>query len=136
MEIPARDSAEFRRMEKEMLAEREKRRQELTAIQYKNHPPHPGVYIREEFLRKGDLTPWLGVSELAEDLGVSRKTISQIVNGRGGITAEMAVRLNLAFGADPELWLMRQMKHDLWKAEQKRDEIDFVMRRRRAFWKP
>ena len=41
------------------------------------------------------------------------------------------MRFNLAFGADSELWLMRQMKYDLWKAEQRRDEIDFVMRRRR-----
>jgi len=131
MEFTPRVQTEYERLERQMLADGMRRKAELLAIQYENNPPHPGVYFRESFL-----PPQFGVSNLADDLGVCRKTVSQIINERGGITAEMAVRLNLAFGTDPELWLMRQMKHDLWKAEQRRDEIDFVMRRRRAFWKP
>ena len=56
------------------------------------------------------------VSQLAGCIGVSRKTISKIVNGRGAITPEMALRLSRAFNTSPELWLNMQVSYDLWQA--------------------
>jgi len=126
-EFTEAEQAEFRRLEKEMLAEKAKQRAELAALRYEHEPKHPGVYLREQFMQDGILTPWIGVSSLARDLCVSRKTISQIANGRAGITPEMAMRLSIVFGEDPELWLMRQMKHDLWKVQLRRDELDYRM---------
>jgi addiction module HigA family antidote len=55
-------------------------------------------------------------SQLAGCIGVSRKTISKIVNGRGAITPEMALRLSRAFNTSPELWLNMQVSYDLWQA--------------------
>ena len=55
-------------------------------------------------------------SQLAGYIGVSRKTISKIVNGRGAITPEMALRLSRAFNTSPELWLNMQVSYDLWQA--------------------
>jgi len=60
----------------------------------------------------------LTVTEAAEALGVSRKTLSAILNGRAGISPEMAIRLGKAFGTSPESWLNQQMQYDLWQAEQ------------------
>ena len=64
-------------------------------------PPHPGEIVREDCLKALDLT----VTEAAKGLGVTRKTLSSILNGRSGITAEMALRLAQAFGSTPEHWL-------------------------------
>jgi len=84
-----------------------------------HNPPHPG-----EVLRNPCLEP-LGVSvtEAAEALGVSRKTLSAILNGRAGISPEMAVRLSIAFEMSAESWLSQQTHYDLWQAEQHRDEL-------------
>ena len=65
----------------------------------------------------------LTVTELAKALGVSRKTLSSILNGRGGISPEMAVRLSIAFNTTAESWLSQQVQHDLWQAERKRDKL-------------
>jgi addiction module HigA family antidote len=62
----------------------------------------------------------LGVSDIAKALGVSRKTISKIVNERGSITADMALRLSQAFKTTPQLWLNMQQNYDLWHAESAR----------------
>ena len=59
----------------------------------------------------------LSVTEAAAGLGVSRKTLSAILNGRSGISAEMAIRLSLAFGTTPESWLNQQSQYDLWVAK-------------------
>jgi len=76
-------------------------------------PPHPGETIREDCLKALGLT----VTEAAKGLGVTRKTLSSILNGHSGITAEMAMRLSKAFGSSPEHWLQMQLAYDLWQAK-------------------
>ena len=84
-----------------------------------HNPPHPGEVLRELCLNP------LGVSvtEAAEALGVSRKTLSAILNGRAGVSPEMAVRLSIAFGTSAESWLNQQLQYDLWQAEQGRRQL-------------
>lgn len=82
-------------------------------------PPHPGMALRELCLEPLGLT----VTEAAEALGVSRKTLSAILNRRAGISPEMAVRLSLAFDTSAESWLAQQLQYDLWRAEQKRGSL-------------
>ena len=78
-----------------------------------HNPPHPG-----EVLKTLCLEPLkLSVTEAAKALGVSRKTLSAILNGRAGISPEMAVRLSLAFGTSAESWLNQQTQYALWHAE-------------------
>ncbi len=82
-------------------------------------PPHPGEVLRELCIEPLGLS----VTETAEALGVSRKTLSAILNGRAGISPEMAVRLSLAFGTSAESWLNQQAQYDLWGAEKKRKSL-------------
>ena len=82
-----------------------------------HNPPHPGEIIREISIEPFDLT----VTEAAEALGVARKTLSTLLNGRAGISPEMALRLSKVFGRTPEGWLRLQLQFDLWKAEQSLD---------------
>lgn len=82
-------------------------------------PPHPGEVLRELCLEPLDLT----VTATAQALGVSRKTLSSILNGRSGISAEMAVRLSMAFDTSAESWLNQQVQYDLWQAEQHRTKL-------------
>jgi antitoxin HigA-1 len=77
-------------------------------------PPHPGEILRELCLEPLGLS----VTAAAEALGVARKTLSAILNGRSGISPEMAIRLGKAFDTTPESWLNQQMQYDLWVAEQ------------------
>jgi antitoxin HigA-1 len=84
-----------------------------------HNPPHPGEIIRELCLEPLDLS----VTEAAKALGVSRKTLSAILNGRAGISPEMAVRLSIAFDTTSESWLNQQSQYDLWHAEQHRKEL-------------
>jgi antitoxin HigA-1 len=83
------------------------------------HPPHPGEILRELCLKPLGLT----VTRAAKALGISRKTLSAILNGRSGISSEMAVRLSIAFGTSAESWLNQQTQHDLWLAEQYRKKL-------------
>lgn len=77
-----------------------------------------------EVLRDLCLTPLgLTVTDAARALGVSRKTLSSIVNGRSGISADMAVRLSIAFATTPESWLNQQLQYDLWQAERNRKKM-------------
>jgi addiction module HigA family antidote len=88
-------------------------------IMLMHNPPHPG-----EVLRQLCLEPLgLNVTEAAKGLGVSRKTLSAIVNGRAGVSPEMAVRLSLAFGTTSESWLNQQVQYDLWQAEKRRKSL-------------
>ena len=83
------------------------------------NPPHPG-----EIIKKLCLEPLgLSVTEAAKALGVSRKTLSSILNARSGISPEMAIRLSIAFDTTPESWLNQQVQYDLWQAEQHRGEL-------------
>jgi addiction module HigA family antidote len=77
-----------------------------------HNPPHPGEVIRELCLEP------LGVSvtAAAKALGVSRKSLSQLLNARSGVSPEMAIRLSLAFNTTAESWLNQQLQYDLWKA--------------------
>jgi addiction module HigA family antidote len=78
-------------------------------------PPHPGEVIRELCLKPLELT----VTEAAKSLGVSRKSLSELLNGRSGVSPEMALRLSMAFGTTPESWLNQQMQYDLWHIRKK-----------------
>ena len=74
-----------------------------------HNPPHPGEVLRELCLKPLELS----VSEAARALGVSRKTLSAILNGRAGISPEMAIRLSIAFDTSAESWLNQQTQYDL-----------------------
>ena len=77
-------------------------------------PPHPGEIIRELCIEPLDLT----VTKAAESLGVTRKTLSMLLNGKAGISPEMSLRLSKVFGRSPEGWLKLQIQYDLWKSRQ------------------
>ena len=83
------------------------------------NPPHPGEILRELCLEPLGIN----VTQAAKALGVSRKTLSAILNGRAGISTEMAIRLSLAFDTSPESWLNQQTQYDLWLARRKPQEI-------------
>ncbi len=83
-------------------------------------PPHPGSMIRDMIEGIKDETGSdLTVRQVAEGLGISPKTLSNILNGHQGVSSEMAVRLSEAFGSSPEFWLKLQRDYELWHAEQK-----------------
>lgn len=88
----------------------------------KRSPTHPGGILRRHYMEPLSLT----ISELAKILGVSRKTLSKIVNERGSITPGMALRLSKAFKTTPELWLNMQQNYDLWHASQKTNDWQMV----------
>lgn len=78
-----------------------------------HNPPHPGAILRE----------WLGdmdVTEAAQRLKISRVTLSRILNGASGISADMALRLEAALGTSPEMWMALQSDFELWQASQKK----------------
>ncbi len=79
------------------------------------NPPHPGEILRE------DVLPELGISvtEAARQLGVTRVMVSRIINGKAGISPDMALRLAAWLDTTPESWLNMQVSYDLWWAEQK-----------------
>ena len=84
-----------------------------------HNPPHPGEVLRQLCLEPLKLT----VTDAARSLGVSRKALSSILNGRAGISPEMAVRLSIAFNTSSESWLTQQVQYDLWHAEKNRKSL-------------
>ena len=82
-------------------------------------PPHPGGIVRRQCLEPLGLT----VTRAAEGLGVTRQALSELLNGRAGVSVEMAVRLSKAFGSTPETWLGLQMAYDLWQVRSRAGEI-------------
>jgi len=76
-------------------------------------PTPPGNIIKEDYLLPLSIT----IKGMADTLGVSRKTLSKIINERGSITRDMALRLSRAFDTTPDFWLNLQKNYDLWKAE-------------------
>lgn len=83
------------------------------------NPPHPGEVIRELCIDPLGLT----VTAAAKGLGVSRKALSELLNGHSGISPEMAVRLSKAFGGSAESWLTQQMQYDLAQVQTKAKAI-------------
>jgi addiction module HigA family antidote len=81
---------------------------------------HPGSVVRQECLEKHGLS----VTDAARVLGVDRQTLSNLLNARSGISPEMAIRLEKAFGTPAREWLMRQLDHELTEAMHKADSID------------
>ena len=84
------------------------------------NPPHPGRSIKDACLEPLDLT----VTEGAAALGVARHTLSRVINGQAGISPEMAIRLEKAFGGSADSWLRMQAAYDLAQARQHEDEIE------------
>jgi len=82
-------------------------------------PPHPGEVLRELCLEPLGVT----VTDAAKALGVSRKALSELLNGKTGISPEMALRLSIAFDTTPESWLTQQMHYDLWQAKLRRKDL-------------
>jgi addiction module HigA family antidote len=83
------------------------------------NPPHPGLSVREDCL----VPLGLSVTDAAKRLGVSRKQLSGIVNGRAGISPEMAIRLDKAFGGGAETWHRMQAAYDFAQALKRADKI-------------
>ncbi|MDD3761319.1 MAG: HigA family addiction module antitoxin [Acidithiobacillus sp.] len=79
-----------------------------------HNPPHPGEIIRELCIDPLGLS----VTESAEALGVTRKALSELLNGHTGISPAMAFRLSAAFGGSAESWLNQQAQYDLWQIRQ------------------
>jgi len=84
-----------------------------------HNPPHPGEVIRGLCLEPLGIT----VTDAAEALGVARKTLSAILNGRAGISPEMALRLSIAFSTSPESWMNQQTQYDLWLAKKDKKRL-------------
>ena len=84
------------------------------------NPPHPGLSIRYDCLEPLGLS----VTEAARRLGVSRKQLSNIVNGRAGISPEMAIRLDKAFGGGATTWYMTQAAYDMAQAVKRAGDVD------------
>jgi antitoxin HigA-1 len=76
-------------------------------------PAHPGEILKEMYLEPLNLT----ITETAKALGVARKNLSAIVNGKAGISTDMAVRLSEAFNTSTDLWVGLQKDYDLWHSE-------------------
>ena len=88
-----------------------------------HNPPHPGAVLRE-WLPEG-----MTVTEAAAALQVARVTLSKILNGSAGISADMALRLSQWLGTSPDLWLGLQIQYDLWQAEQRQRPVIEPMRK-------
>lgn len=78
-------------------------------------PVHPGEILREEYIQERGLT----ITEVAKGLGIARANLSAIVNERGGISPELAVKLSEAFGNTSQFWVNLQKNYELWHAEKK-----------------
>jgi addiction module HigA family antidote len=75
------------------------------------NPAHPGEILKELYLEPLGLS----ITKAAEGLGITRKSLSEIINGHYGISVEMSMRLSKAFNTTPESWLNMQQQYDLWK---------------------
>ncbi len=84
-----------------------------------HNPPHPGEVIKGLWLEPMGIS----VTAASQALGISRKTLSKIINGNGSVTPEMAVRLSIALGSSAESWMGHQVAYDLWQIEQHKNEL-------------
>lgn len=85
----------------------------------KRKPTHPGEVLREDIIKSLGLT----VTEAAQCLGVTRKTLSALINCKASLSPEMAVRIGKATKTSPESWLYMQAKLDLWNAARKSPKV-------------
>jgi addiction module HigA family antidote len=83
------------------------------------NPPHPGEHIRHDCIEPLGLS----ITAAAEALGVARQTLNNVINGKSGISPEMAIRLSKAFGGSPDVWLAMQMAYDLAQAQKNANRI-------------
>jgi antitoxin HigA-1 len=90
------------------------------------YPPHPGSTVRHECLEPLGLT----IVKAAKVLGVARQTLNNLVNGKGGISPEMAIRLSKAFGSTPDFWLRLQLNYDMAQIRAREHEIEVKPYRR------
>lgn len=84
-----------------------------------HNPAHPGEIVREECLKPLGLT----VTAAADALGITRKGLSDLLNGHTGVSPDMAIRLEKVFGSTADTWLRMQLQYDLWAARQRSDKI-------------
>jgi addiction module HigA family antidote len=84
------------------------------------NPVHPGRIVRADCIEPLGLT----ITEAARVLGVTRQALNNVVNGKSGVSPEMAIRLSKAFGGNPETWLRIQMAYDLAQALKREGEIN------------
>ncbi len=84
-----------------------------------HNPPHPGEILSEFWLNPLGLT----ITETADRLNVTANTVVELLNGKTGISPEMALRLELAFGKSAESWLAHQAAFDLWQLESRREQL-------------
>jgi addiction module HigA family antidote len=85
----------------------------------KRKPTHPGAILREDVLGPLGLT----VTEAAKGLGITRKTLSELINEKSSLSPDMAVRIAKATKTTPESWMKMQVKLDLWKAENRKTKV-------------
>ena len=79
-----------------------------------HNPPHPGEVLKDGVFADN----LVSVTDAATALGVTRVSLSRVLNGKAGVSAEMAVRLGKWLGTGPEVWINMQAQYELWKAEQ------------------
>lgn len=84
-----------------------------------HNPPHPGLLVRKALIEESNIS----VTSAAEALGISRLSLSKLINGRSGISPEMAIRLSISLKTSSELWLNMQKMYDLWEAEKNRKKL-------------
>lgn len=84
-----------------------------------HNPPHPGEVLKDTLIEGCGLS----VTEAAEVLGVSRASLSKLINCRGGLSPEMAIRLSIALNTTSDMWFNLQAAFDLWEAEKNRNRI-------------
>ena len=96
------------------------------------NPPHPGHSVRLDCIEPLGLT----ITDAAEILGVTRQALNNLVNGKSGISADMAIRLDKAFGGGAETWLRLQMAYDLAQARKHEGQIKVKPVSRRKLYEP
>lgn len=89
------------------------------------HPPHPGEVVRDTLIEGSHLS----VTRAAQVLGVSRASLSKLINCRGGLSPEMAVRLSIALNTSSQMWINLQTAYDLWEAEKLRKRLSKQVQR-------
>lgn len=88
------------------------------------NPAHPGEVLKDGVIDALDIT----VGDAAKMLGVDRVTLSRVLNGKAGVSVDMALRLSHALGTSAEVWLGMQQDYDLWQAQQRKPDYSRVQK--------